>query len=225
MPLDFFSWHTYTNDPDEFVRRAQAIRRLLDESGFEQTENHLNEWNYLPDNDWSPMLADQPLIRQAWFDRIHGSEGAAFAAASLIRLQDAPLDAANYYSADIHGFGMFNEHGVPHKNFDAVNLFAQLVQTPARLSVSGRLPEAIAVLAGTNSDRTRYTVLLSNYSPELHQLTMKLVSWPNAGNVTSQIQSLESSTVAAPESVRGDSIAFPVPAHGVVAIHFSRDGN
>ena len=55
-PLDFFSWHTYTNDPYLYVRKAQAVRAWLNERGFPATEIHLNEWNYLPDNDWTPML-------------------------------------------------------------------------------------------------------------------------------------------------------------------------
>src|SRR5204863_6401342 len=48
VPLDFFSWHCYTSDPSELARRSHAIRRLLDSQGFNSTESHLNEWNYLP---------------------------------------------------------------------------------------------------------------------------------------------------------------------------------
>src|SRR5688572_5562177 len=52
VPLDFLSWHCYTADVDELVTRAKEIRKLLDAEGFSQTESHLNEWNYLPDNSW-----------------------------------------------------------------------------------------------------------------------------------------------------------------------------
>ena len=55
-PLDFFSWHTYTNDPYLYVRKARAIRKWLDDAGYTHTKIHLNEWNYLPQNDWTPML-------------------------------------------------------------------------------------------------------------------------------------------------------------------------
>ena len=47
-PLDFFSWHTYSNDPFVYAKKARAIRKLLNEYGFEKTEIHLNEWNILP---------------------------------------------------------------------------------------------------------------------------------------------------------------------------------
>ena len=192
---------------------------MLDESGFEHTENHLNEWNYLPDNDWSPMLVKQPQMRQAWFDRIHGNEGAAFTAASLIRFQDAPLDAANYYSADIHGFGMFSEHGVPHKNYESFKLFTQMLQTTARLSVSGNFPDAVAVLAGTNPDRTRCTVLVSNYSQESYNLTVNLASWPRGKRMEWQIESLEPNAKVTPESANGDSLTLQIKPHSAITIH------
>ena len=219
LPLDFFSWHTYTNNPNELVQRARAIRRLLDESGFQQTESHLNEWNYLPDNDWSPMLVQQPKSRQAWFDRIHGNEGAAFTAASLIRFQDAPLDAANYYSADIHGFGMFSEHGVPHKNFGAVQLFSQMLQTAERLSVSGNLPATVAILAGTNSDRTQCNIFVSNHSQEPYSLTVNLNSWPEREKFVCQIRSLETEVLVTQESSTDKPLTLPIQAHSVITIH------
>jgi xylan 1,4-beta-xylosidase len=55
VPLNFFSWHCYTADPAELGTRSRAIRRLLDSNGFTETENHLNEWNFLPNSDWQPI--------------------------------------------------------------------------------------------------------------------------------------------------------------------------
>ena len=58
VPLDFLSWHRYAGEPSEFARRAHAIRQLLDAQGFAKTESHLNEWNYLPNEDWRPMMKE-----------------------------------------------------------------------------------------------------------------------------------------------------------------------
>ncbi|MBC7964655.1 MAG: hypothetical protein H7Z17_01920 [Fuerstia sp.] len=219
LPLDFFSWHTYTNSPREFVQRARAIRRLLDESGFQRTENHLNEWNYLPDNDWSPMLGKQPQLRQSWFDRIHGNEGAAFTAASLIGFQDAPLDAANYYSADIHGFGMFSEHGVPHRNYDAIRLFAKMLATTERLDVSGNLPAAVSILAGINADRTQCHILASNHSSTSYELTVRLDSWSQNQEIEWQVESLEPSLKLTPASATTESLTIQLKAHSISFVH------
>jgi hypothetical protein len=164
LPLDFFSWHTYTNDPRELARRSHGVRRLLDDHGFSRTENHLNEWNYLPDNDWGPMLTQKPLERQAWFRRIHGAEGAAFTAAALMLLQDSPLDVSNFYSADIQGFGLFSEHGVRHKNFYALRAFRMLLDTPQRLPLQGQMPDGVVAMAGINAEKSAITVLIGNAS-------------------------------------------------------------
>jgi hypothetical protein len=164
LPLDFFSWHVYTNDPREPAERARAVRRLLDESGFRSTESHLNEWNYLPDRDWAPVLrGGQGEPRQRFYDRVGGAEGAAFVAAALIHLQDAPLDAANYYSADTKGFGLFTPSGVPKKTYHALRAFAMLLETPVRVQASaGDLP----VCAGVDEAGELLTVLVSNPSGE-----------------------------------------------------------
>ena len=44
-PLDFFSWHGYTEGVENFKRHAAYARRELDRYGFTETESILNEWN------------------------------------------------------------------------------------------------------------------------------------------------------------------------------------
>jgi len=190
-PLDFFSWHTYTNDPWELVRRARAVRRLLDRQGFERTESHLNEWNYLPANDWGPMMTKDSQLRKRWFDRQAGAEGAAFTAAVLVLLQDAPLDAANFYSADIQGFGMFTEHGVPKKAFYALKAFKMLVDTPMRLAVNGHIPDGLAVGAGLEKLRRRVTILASNFGACDQQLRLHVNGLPWRGLAVCEVLLLD----------------------------------
>jgi beta-xylosidase len=165
VPLDFFSWHRYANDPSDYARRARALRQLLDEHGFTKTESHFNEWNYLPNEDWRPMMKEgQGLMREQWSAEIGGPKGAAFAAWALISLQDAPVDAANFYTADIQMFGMFNLNGVPRKNFYAFKAFHTLLDTPRRVKTPPCEAGQIAVCAGLNSGNTRAAILLSNFS-------------------------------------------------------------
>lgn len=190
-PLDFFSWHTYTNDPYDLARRARAVRRLLDAHGFQKAENHLNEWNYLPDGDWSPMLSQDGLVRQRWFDRMGGAEGAAFTAAALMLLQDSPLDVGNFYSADVQGFGMFNEYGVPKKSFYAIKAFRTLLETPDRIILRQKTPDGIVVAAGVARDRKRMTILASNVSPNDATLRLRIAELPWSGKTRSSIHVLD----------------------------------
>jgi hypothetical protein len=180
-PLDFFSWHVYTSDPEAVARRARAVRRLLDESGFPEAESHLNEWNYLPGEDWTPMLAPDAPARQRWYERVGGAEGAAFAAAALLLLQDAPVDAPNYYSADAQGMGLFNGYGAPRKSFYALKAFEALAETPLRLALRGEPPGGTAACAGMNRGRSEVTVLLSKYRGPDETVTVRLSGLPWEG--------------------------------------------
>lgn len=181
LPLDFFSWHCYSNDPDEFVVRAHAIRTLLDSLGFTNTPSHLNEWNYLPRNDWAPMLPGrQGAARERMFDAIGGAEGAAFAVAALLRLQDAPVEMANYFSADNQGFGLFTPSGAPRLNFHAFLAFRELLETPVRLTVDGGAP-SLTLAAGRDRAGDELRVLLSRRATTNAELTLRFVGLPWSG--------------------------------------------
>lgn len=180
VPLDFFSWHRYTAQPADFARLAHAVRRVLNDFGFVRTESHLNEWNYLPNNDWRPMLQEgQGASRAEWYEQMGGAEGAAFIAWAFISLQDAPVDVANFYTGEIQGFGLFNIHGVPKKTFYAFKAFRGLLDTPLRVTVREPAGGSVAALAGVRADRQGAAVLLSNFrSPERRvNLTCEHLPW------------------------------------------------
>ncbi len=178
-PLDFFSWHTYTNDPYLYLRKARAIRKWLDDHGQSHTKIHLNEWNYLPQNDWGPMLQrDHEQKREDWFNTIGASEGAAFTACVLAYLQDSPIDVANYYSGEANAFGLFSRYGVPHKTFYAMKAFHQLLDTPNRVHISGWEPSQTAACAGVNEQHDRVQVLLSNLRATTSEFTLQIAHLP-----------------------------------------------
>ena len=100
-PLDFFSWHTYGNDPLAIGKKNLFFRQLLDKHGYTNTESILNEWNYVKgwDGDnWIQTLKDEKSLK-----------GAAFIAATMCISQKTPLDMLMYYDARPCGMnGMFN---------------------------------------------------------------------------------------------------------------------
>ncbi len=191
-PLDFFSWHCYTNDPSELAVRAKAIRKLLDGAGFRAAESHLNEWNYLPDNDWAGMLSKDAVARQKWHDRINGAEGAAFVIAALIRLQDAPVDVACYFTAEAPGMGLFGVHGVPSRAFAAFRAFSQL-RGHKCMPLRGDPQSDVESLAGISEDRKSATVLLANASDANHSVSVKFTSLPFDGPFTCEVRTIDES--------------------------------
>ena len=228
-PLNFFSWHLYSNDPAEPARRASAVRAFLDVEGFANTESHLNEWNYLPDNDWKPMTASQGETRERWYSRQGGAEGAAFAACALMALQDAPLDVANYYSADNQPFGMFTLHGAPKKTYYAFKAFRVLLDLPLRADTSGALAGRIGLLAGMRPDGTEAAILVSNLNlPGVtHSLSVRGLPWRGAADVGIRLLDNERNLdVVRTVTVPVESLVLPLElkAPGVVLIRFRRNG-
>lgn len=178
-PLDFFSWHTYTANPWQLRQRAFNVRRLLDQHGFKGCESILDEWNYLPNNDWTPMgLAGQGPKRDWFYDQIGGPPGAAFTACALIYFQDCPLDMANYYTAEFQGFGLFNYHGTPKKTYYAMLAFKRLTETPLRVKSEGGEPDKLAIAAGLNKEKTEARILISNLRSPNRRFDLKLDNLP-----------------------------------------------
>ena len=216
LPLDFFSWHVYSNNPREVADRARAVRALLDLYGFRQTESHLNEWNYLPDNDWTPVgRGGQGAARQRFYDRLGGAEGAAFTAATLLCLQDAPLDAACYFNAGSNSFGLFNPHGVPKKTFHAFRAFRMLLDTPNRVRVSG--PD-LAACAGLNDAGDALTLVVSHCGERATTARVKLAGLPWRGASTATTWLLDDAhdlAEMAVDAVKDGSIERTMSAHSV----------
>ncbi|HEX41987.1 MAG TPA: hypothetical protein ENN81_08000, partial [Phycisphaerales bacterium] len=174
-PLDFFSWHLYTDDPWLHGRKARGLHGVLERYGFGGAEMHLNEWNYLPDNDWGPMLDGQGVVRQRWYEKMGGPNGAAFVATVLMDLQDSPVDVANYYCGDTNPFGLFNRFGAPKKTYYAMKAFSMLARMPVRVRVSGpAVAEGPVVCAAMNREATKLAVLAAHYRGDDRPLRLRI---------------------------------------------------
>jgi xylan 1,4-beta-xylosidase len=188
LPLDFFSWHCYTDNPSELAARARAVRRVLDARGFTQTESHLNEWNYLPGNSWDVLSRQAtPETRQRAADQMAGAAGGAFLVAGLLELQDAPVDVGNFYHGETGGFGLFTEVGAPTRNYYAMLAFSQLLDTPRRVRATGTLPGKLAVAAGTRAGDTKAAVLVANLSGG-EEMRLSLTNLPWSGNTEVELR-------------------------------------
>jgi xylan 1,4-beta-xylosidase len=164
VPLDFFSWHTYTDQPASYAIKARALRAWLDEQGYAKTELHLNEWNYLPKNDWSAISRTAtPAARTKWFAEQGSATGAAFAAYVLLDLQESPIEVANFFSGDTGPFGLFERYGQPKKTYYAFQAFHRLLATPERLATQGESPNRWQIQAGRSKERDEVQILVANF--------------------------------------------------------------
>ena len=214
VPLNFFSWHCYTADPAELTARSKAIRQLLDSKGFTETESHLNEWNFLPGNTWDPInKSGTPAARRRYYEEMAGAPGAAFIAASLVELQDAPVDVCNFFHGELGGFGIFTGQGEPLKAYQALRAFQGLVETPRRVETRGAVTGKLAFAAGLSADGREATMLVSNFADPRPEITLDWKGFAWTGGVTAEIRTVDAisdfSNVRT-VSVAGQSVTLPL---------------
>ena len=146
LPLDFFSWHYYSdaNDPFDFVRIGKEMHRLLAERGLSRTLNVLDEWNASVTRGMRSVDAAQ----------------AAFVASARIYMENSPVDLDAFYRAD----GDFGPDGnTPNKVGQALVAWGKLADTPERIALTGGDTLGFAAIAGRSIDGGTIQVLISNY--------------------------------------------------------------
>jgi len=224
LPLDFFSWHCYTDHPTELVTRASAIRRMLDARGFTKTESHLNEWNYLPGNSWDMVSRKVTgTVRQRGIDRMMGAEGGAFLAASLIELQDAPVDVANFFHGETGIFGLFTEVGAPTRNYHAMLAFARLLDTSRRVRATGSVAGKLSIAAGLSADGRTGGVLLANLSgPADLRVSLRSLPWAGETKVVARVvDEKRELTGQAGKNVSNSEMSLNLPPPAVMLLTLS----
>ena len=88
VPLDFFAWHIYENDPTVYADYSRQVRTLLDKYGYSNAESILNEWNYI--KSWTD---DYPYSVRT----MSSPKAGAFVCASMQIGQETPTDMMMYY--------------------------------------------------------------------------------------------------------------------------------
>ena len=151
-PLDFFSWHIYTNDVHKVVERYEITRKKLDDAGYTSAESILNEYNYL--KDWSEhfVYTIEQIIR---------IKGAAFTAGCMCACQNAGLDMLMYYDARPCVFnGMFDFYTLRTlKGYYPFAAFSQLYKLGRHYASSSDDPDVFVAAAG-NADGKRAVMVV-----------------------------------------------------------------
>lgn len=198
LPLDFFAWHVYHESPREMARYAAAARVVLNEYGFTNAESHLTEWHQiappgLPDfgpvEKWGTPNPRKVADIRNYFADMRGANGAAFTVSTLLLLQDAHLDMANFYTADTTSpWSMFDEWGIPGKIYYAFVAFNHLTKTPNRVACErqGEAPPEITLCAGLSDDRKTASLLISNFGSTPISLTVRLKHLPLQGTIRAE---------------------------------------
>ncbi|TNJ66954.1 hypothetical protein FE784_07060 [Paenibacillus hemerocallicola] len=241
LPLDFFTWHTYADEPGQIMRNALKARKLLDEAGFEDTESHLNEWNYMRADEgteaelwgrlWKP---GGETFRRSLFERQKNEEGASFAAAVFAMLQDAPIDEANYYDGQPHELfsGLFDAYGIPQKTYRVFEQFQLMCAYGKRVGLA--IGESAAGLYGfgvSSDDGAEMAMWISNFCGESRQYSIEVVggggsaahaagtSWRTECRLLDAERNFDSPAVIAGED---GAVEVFLPRHSVMVLRWKR---
>ena len=128
VPMDFFSWHYYTNRMEKMMARCAYFKDLVTRFGYGDTEIVVSEWNYVAD--WGPGFVDTILD-------IKGIKGAAFVAAVMSAVQKSnQVDMLMYYDMRAGAFnGVFNTDTLrPLKTWHVFSWFDQLYRLGGELA-------------------------------------------------------------------------------------------
>ena len=242
LPLDFVSWHYYGNYPffgpdgrepivppaldpaflvvgrqnplttpawygDQIEMMRQWTAAGLAGSGRPMPALILDEWN---------------LSAAGWDKRHDTNEGAAFAAATLIEMQEADLDAAGYFrAADVHGaageHGLVTMAGVRKPAWWTFDLWRRL--SWQQVAVTGAAP-ADGLWAVASRRKGAVTVLLASFSASNPtDRTIELVVGGERYR-RATVRRLDGSVVKA--TADDGRIAVDLPAQSVVFVELRR---
>ena len=187
-PLDFLSWHAYTNTPSDFSTAAAFYRAELDARGFTATEQHVTEWNTDSSNPPSGISAA---------DVRTGGAGAAINTANWITLQEAGIPLAMFYrafepamSVGSTFYGMFIGDGSPKKVALAAQLWNEAARYPTRLAVATSGTTSGLKVLGASNAAGQYALLVANTSATARTWTFALPGGAPLANYRMHLQTV-----------------------------------
>ena len=167
-PLDFFSWHMYSNDPQNYFDAAQFYRVELDTHGFESVTMHVTEWNTQTKNLKGYITPEEARL---------GGRGTAILTAAWIALQqngvtesmvyrgpDPAQDASTFY-------GIFYADGNPKRSALAFTLWSEFAKYSQAINIQLSEPNGLWILAGQNA-KGEAAILFANPTDQPVMLTL-----------------------------------------------------
>ena len=202
-PLDFFSWHLYSNSPDQFATAASFYRSELDSRGYTATELHTTEWNTQIDLTVNPPSSSVQATNLEYRTK---AKGAAIMTATWMTLHQSGIKQSYFYRGnnndanDYQNYGLFAVDGMPRKTALAFGLWSEFttyqnrIDPTASTSISGlkamaaqRSDGQIAILVANTgtSSRSWTTAFTDTRSLSNYNLTLRTVDDNSATTTTS----------------------------------------
>lgn len=153
LPLDFFSWHSYS-DAEKNMAYEKYVHESLAKYGFDKTESILNEWN--------PGIGRRGTL-----------EDSAYVADMFMRMQNTTVSMLMYYDGQVHGDyqGLYNPiTHTPFKTYYAFKAFNELYECETQVECTSDEPP-VRCMAACGAHRA---VMLTNVSDETCAVTIDM---------------------------------------------------
>ena len=202
LPLDFFSFHWYNDDPEELesiiLQASDILQRFR---RYRHTELVMNEWNLRPN--FRLMKPGRPrvenVVKMLGDPRFFAPEAAIHFARSLILMERSPLARGGHFHLADNGLSQMGVFTCPDINFPptptgvragskddpcrpkmkfhVLRLFKMLGETPHlfELQADGGTLDA---LAGTSEEKDQIGVLIVNWADHEERVGLALENTP-----------------------------------------------
>ena len=157
VPIDFFSWHLYENEPEKIIALGESLKNLLIKHGYENAESICNEWNYI--KDWDENYTYSMLS-------IHGLKGASFLTAMMALAQKSSIDMLMYYDTRPSTFcGVFDMYSYePLKGYYPLMWYGKFYDLENEIRAENKI-ENIYSLCGVDKDG-KALCIITHYSDD-----------------------------------------------------------
>lgn len=155
VPMDFFSWHCYNENPYIFGNQAITLRKYLDNAGYTETELILNEWNYL-------INFGDKFVES--IENIISMRGAALIAAAMCYAQSTPMDMFMYYDFRPSVFnGAFDFYTLrPIKGYYSFLMFSKVYEQENQIAAESDDKDIIVCAAKGEKE----LIMITHYGEE-----------------------------------------------------------
>lgn len=146
VEIDFFSWHIYPTEPVQITEKAERLKKLLVQYGYEKTESILNEWNYI--KGWTDQFVYS-------IQCIQGMKGAAFVMACMSVAQHSSIDMLMYYDTLPSAFcGAFDFYTYePKKTYYSLYWYGKFYDLKAEVLSENKLPNIYSLCGVTKENK------------------------------------------------------------------------
>lgn len=199
LPLDFFSWHRYTTDIDQYRRDIAQVREWMSPyPGSDRIELHITEWGHNSNVDPGYDGSFGAIHTIAVATELSGNIDKAF----VFEIQDGADPAGKEFWGR---WGLFTVSGKAKPRYSALRFLDRLGDTKLQLTGRGTWVKAIAAKDGADT-----TLILANYDPSGRHSEVTPVTFTNIVPGDYEIEQQPFQGVANKQRIATDSAALQI---------------